>query len=143
MRLLFIPALLLLVAAGDPSPVHVDHAWARPTPGGSTNGAAFLTITDTGAPDRLTGVSTPIAERAELHETTMDGTVMKMRALDGVTLTPGAPVVLAPGGKHIMLLGLKAPLLAGDTFPLTLRFEHATQVTVTVTVEVAGSHPAQ
>jgi copper(I)-binding protein len=140
MRLLFFPAMLLLVAAGDPSPVRIDHPWARATAGNAANGAAYVTITETGSPDKLIGVSTPVAAAASLHETIDDGGVMKMRPVAGLPLDPGKPVAMAPGGKHIMLMGLKAPLKAGDTFPLTLRFEHAAPVTVTVVVEGLGGH---
>jgi len=138
MRRLLIPAVLLLTAAGDPPSVEIVHPWARATPGASKNGAMFVTLTDRGEPDRVTGVSTPAAERAELHETIDDNGVMKMRPVDGIGLQPGAPVTLAPGGKHIMLMGLKAPLKLGDTFPVTFTFAHAAPVTVTVTVEPTG-----
>ncbi len=135
MRLLFLPLLLTLTAAGDPPPFQIDHPWARASAGAAKTGAAYLTITDQGQADRLTGVSTPVADTAELHESMSDMGTMKMRPLDGLTLAPGTPVKLAPGGYHVMLTGLKAPLKAGDTFPLTLRFEHAPPLTVTITVE--------
>jgi copper(I)-binding protein len=126
--------LLVLTAAGDPQ-FQVDHPWARASAGAATTGAAYLTITDHGQPDRLTGASTPVADTAELHESMSDMGTMKMRPVDGLTLAPGTPVKLAPGGYHVMLTGLKAPLKAGDTFPLTLRFEHAPPLTVTIAVE--------
>ncbi len=138
MRHLLIPAALLLAAAGNPSSVEIAHPWARATPGAAKNGVMFVTLTDRGQPDRVTGVSTPVAERAELHETIDDNGIMKMRPVDGLPLEPGAPVTLAPGGKHIMLMGLKAPLKLGDTFPATFTFAHAAPLTVTVTVESPG-----
>ena len=137
--LLLVPLPLLLTAAGDPPPFQIDHPWARASAGAAKTGAAYLTITDQGPPDRLTGVSTPVADTAELHESMADMGTMKMRPLSGLTLAPGKPVTLAPGGYHVMLLGLKAPLKAGDTFPLTLRFEHAEPLTVTVAVEPIGT----
>ncbi len=139
MRFLIVPAVLLLAAAGDTSSIDIAHPWARATPGASKNGAMYVTLIDRGAPDRVTGVSTPAAEHAELHETIDDNGIMKMRPVDGIALQPGAPVTLAPGGKHIMLMGLKAPLKLGDTFPVTFTFEHAAPATVTVTVEAPGS----
>jgi copper(I)-binding protein len=139
MRILLFLAAPLLIAAGDPSPFQIDHPWARASAGAAKTGAAYLTITDTGQQDRLTGASTPVAETAELHESMGDMGMMKMRPLPGLTLTTNKPVKLAPGGYHIMLLGLKAPLKQGDTFPLTLRFEHAEPVTVTVAVEPIGA----
>jgi copper(I)-binding protein len=69
----------------------------------------------------------------------MEGNVMKMRQIDRLALPAGKTVQLSPGGYHLMLLGLKAPLKAGDSFPLTLKFEKAGEVTVKVRVEAAGA----
>ena len=131
--LLFVP--IALIAAGEPPHFQIDHPWARASAGPAKTAAAYLTIVDQGQPDRLTGASTPVAAEATLHESMADMGMMKMRPVDGIALTPGKPVTLSPGGYHLMLTGLKAPLKAGDTFPLTLRFEHAEPVTVTVAVE--------
>ena len=138
-RLLF-PALLLLasVAAAQTGPVEVKNAWARATPGKAETGAAYLTI-ETAASDRLTGASTPVAAKAELHEMTMQGGVMKMRELGALDLPAGHAVALKPGAAHIMLMGLKQPLRAGESFPLTLDFEKAGKREVTVTIEKAGA----
>ena len=128
------------VAAADPSAISLQHVWARATPGAATTGAAYLTVTDNGRPDRLVGVSTPIAAMAEVHETIHDNGVMKMRPVaGGIALEPGKPVAFTPGGYHIMLMGLKSPLKAGDSFPLTLTFEHARPITVSVHVEAMGA----
>ena len=116
----------------------IDHPWARASAGNARNGAAFLTITNQGPPDRLTGVSSPAAEMAELHETIDDKGVMKMRPVAAIPLAQGKPVTLAPGGRHVMLRGLKAPLKQGDAFLLTLTFDHGPPVTVTVRVEAMG-----
>ena len=129
------PLVVLLGAAGDAPQFLVDHPWARASAGAAKTGAAYLTITDQGQPDRLTGASTPVAETTELHESMSDMGTMKMRPVPGLALAPGKAVKLAPGGHHLMLMGLKAPLKAGDTVPLTLRFERAQPMTVTVTVE--------
>ena len=77
----------------------------------------------------------PAAASVELHSMTMDGDVMKMRQVDAIDLPAGQTVELKPGGYHLMLIGLKAPLKAGDKFPLTLKFEKAGEVIVTVKVE--------
>jgi len=119
--------------------ITVSDAWARATPGSSTTSAAYATITDNGSPDRLTGASTPVAGMAQLHETMNVNGVMKMREVAGIPLQTGMPVTLAPGGYHLMLTRLKHPLKEGDTFPLTLTFEHASPVTVPVKVAAAGS----
>jgi copper(I)-binding protein len=131
--------LLLLAAAGGPPSIQIDHPWARASAGAAKTGAAYFTITDQGQPEQLTGASTPVAASAELHESMDDMGMMKMRPMAGLALPPGKPVKLAPGGYHLMLLGLKAPLKAGDTFPLTLQFAHAPPQTVTVTVEPIGA----
>jgi copper(I)-binding protein len=136
MRSLFLLALpVLLIAAGDAPQFQIAHPWARASAGAAKTGAAYLTITDQGQPDRLTGASTPVAATAELHESMQDGGMMKMRPVAGIQLETGKAVTLAPGGIHVMLMGLKAPLKQGDSFPLTLTFEHAPPLTVTIEVE--------
>ena len=120
--------------------VVIDHPWARASAGAATNGAAYMVITTSGAaPDQLIGASTPIAEKAELHTHLMEGDVMRMRAVKAIEVNPGEPVTLKPGGLHVMLMGLKAPLKEGEQFPLTLTFEKAGSVTIDVAVEAAGA----
>lgn len=125
--------------AGD---IRVEHPWARATIGKAKNGAAYMTLVNTGgAPDRLLGATSPVAERAEAHAHHMDGNVMKMHPVHAIEIAPGSPTVLKPGGLHIMLFGLKAPLKAGETFPLTLRFERAGRLTIDVLVEQPAAPP--
>jgi copper(I)-binding protein len=116
-------SVLIVVAvqaqAGGPE---ITDAWARATPGGAKTGAAYLTV-ESATGDRLTGVSTPAADKAELHTMKMENGVMKMNPLPAVDLPAGKPVTLKPGGTHIMLFGLKHPLQAGGSLPLTLHFE--------------------
>ena len=119
-------------------PVKVENAWARATPAKAENGAAYLTLKSAAA-DRLTGVSTPVAKQAELHQMTMDGTVMKMRQIAGLDLPAGQPVTLKPGGIHVMLLGLTQPLKTGQSFPLTLHFAKTGTQVVIVKVEKVGA----
>lgn len=143
---LFAFAVSLLLASAFPwapgaaqtKAVEVDHAWARATPAKAENGAAYLTLTSAAA-DRLTGISTPIAKKAELHKMTMEGTVMKMRQLAGIDLPAGQPVTLKPGAMHIMLVGLTEPLQTGQSFPLTLHFAKGGTQVVNVAVEQAGA----
>ncbi|MFN4284314.1 MAG: copper chaperone PCu(A)C [Alphaproteobacteria bacterium] len=123
--------------------LQIDHPWARATPGAITTGAAYLSVTATGdAPDRLIAVETPRAARAELHTMMMDGDVMKMRQVSAIEVNPGEPTVLKPGGLHIMLIGLTAPLREKDRFPLTLTFEKAGKIEVEIAVEAAGARDA-
>jgi len=114
--------------------IAVTDAWSRVAMAGRT-GVVYLTITDSGAPDRLTGASSPVAATATLHETTDDHGVMKMRPVAALPVQPGKPVKLAPGGYHIMLEGLKQPLQPGETFPLTLTFANAGTIAATATVQ--------
>jgi copper(I)-binding protein len=92
--------------------------------------------------DRLVGILTPIAQQAELHRTTNQGGIMRMRpVVGGVELPAGKPVSLRPGGYHVMLTGLKTSLQAGQSIPLHLTFAHAAPVDVEATVRplTAGS----
>jgi periplasmic copper chaperone A len=131
-------AHLFMVAAPDTSGINLEHAWARPSAGAATTSAAYFTMTNNGPPDHLVGASTPVAATAEAHETINDNGIMKMRPVPSIALDPDKPVAFKPGGYHIMLTGLKGALKAGDSFPLTLTFEHAQPVTVTVKVETGG-----
>lgn len=120
--------------------LRVESAWSRATPGNSRDGAAYFRVVNNGtAADRLIGVSTPLADKADAHETKMEDGVMKMRPLDRPTVAPGQTLEFKPGGAHIMLLGLKHPLKEGESFPLVLTFEKAGDVSVEVKVERAGA----
>ena len=86
-------------------------------------GALALTLVNDGVADRLVSASSPLATKVELHESAMDGMVMTMRPLGPVGVKAGETVILAPGGKHLMFSGLKAPFVAGAKVPVTLTFE--------------------
>ena len=106
------------LAVGLPSPsraadVLAEAAWARASAGPARNGAVYLTLVNRGADAALVGAETPASERVELHGHVMDGDTMGMRRLDAVALPAGGRVMLAPGGRHAMLLGLAAPLKEG------------------------------
>ena len=90
-------------------------------------------------PDRLLSAATPAARVVELHTMERDGDVMRMRPVRDIVVAPGATVELRPGGFHIMLIGLTAPLQQGARVPLTLRFERAGEVQVELAVEAAGA----
>jgi len=138
-------AALILAAAPAIAPaiaqspsVAVQNQWARATPGNAANGAAYLTLTGTAA-NRLVSASSPVAATVELHEVVNDNGVMKMRAIPGIEIVPGKPTTLAPGGLHVMLLGLRQPLRQGESFPLTLTFAQGAPVTVQVPVQAVGA----
>jgi len=119
---LFYCAAALAQTEAQTGGIEIKDAWARATPGGAQTGAAYLTLlSPTG--DRLTGVTSPAAEKAELHQMTNDGGIMKMREVTAIDLPPGTPVSLKPSGLHVMLMGLKHPLEPGQSLPVTLQFE--------------------
>ncbi len=89
--------------------------------------------------DRLVSASSPVAGVVEIHEMAMDGGMMKMRAVKGIDLTPGATVEFRPGGYHVMLEELKQPLKQGDQIPVLLTFEKAGTVEIKVKVEPMGA----
>jgi len=126
------------INAGD---LVISQAWSRATPGGAKVAGGYLVIENKGtAPDRLVGVSADIAGKAEIHEMAMDNGVMKMRALDkGLVVDPGKTVKLAPGGNHLMLQELKGPFKQGDKVPVTLQFEKAGKVAVSLDVQGVGA----
>jgi copper(I)-binding protein len=120
--------------------IAVTEPWSRETAEGQNAGGAFMTIANTGtAADRLTGGSTPVAGRVEIHTMSMDGGVMRMRQLEeGLEVPAGGEVTLKPGSFHVMLMDLKQPLKAGDKVPLALTFAGAGTIETQLDVRPAG-----
>jgi copper(I)-binding protein len=136
----FVAGLCAALPALAQSPtVSVQNVWARATSSSQKVGGVFLTVTENGPADRLVAASSPVADVVQLHETINDAGVMKMRAVSGLPLATGQTVELKPGGYHLMAMGLKQPLVPGDSFPLTLMFDKAGAVRVVVTVAAAGA----
>ena len=103
----------------------VSDAWVRPTVKGQMATGAFMNITAK-ENSKLLSVTSPIAGVVEIHEMKMDKDVMKMAALpNGLDLPAGKTVELKPGGFHVMLMDLKAPLVADSSVPVTLTFQDA------------------
>ena len=120
--------------------IRIEHPWARATPGKAPNGAAYMTLVNLGTKaDRLLRVASPVARRVSLHTHLTENGIMKMRPVKAIEVVPGSPTVLQPGGLHVMLMGLKAPLKVGETFSLTLTFERAGTVQVQVVVQSPGA----
>ena len=126
------------VKAGD---LVISQGWTRATPGGAKIGGGFLTIENKGTvPDKLIGASADAAGKIEVHEMAVTDGVMKMRPLEnGLAIEPGKSVKLAPGGYHLMMMDLKNPLKEGEKLPVTLQFEKAGKVAVTLDVEGVGA----
>jgi copper(I)-binding protein len=129
-----------LAACSSPGPkLNAHDAWARAT-GPADSAAAYVTIDNRGGADDLTGVRATIGQ-ATLHESALDGGIMRMRAIDpgeGLVVPSNGSLRLAPGGAHVMITALKRPLKAGQRFDITLLFAKAGPHKVTVTVKPAG-----
>lgn len=115
--------------------VMVHDSWARASIGSAPNSAAYMTLMIEGTEtDKLIAASTPAAETTELHTHLMEDNIAKMRPVEAIEVAPGEPTVLEPGSLHVMLMGLKGPLEEGGELPLTLTFESAGEVTLTVPI---------
>lgn len=144
MRRLLLATAVALAAAGAAlaheyaaGPLRIDHPWTRPTAAGAPTAAGYMEITNTGkTADRLVSASSAHAARVEIHQSSMEGGMMRMKALpQGVEIPAGGKVSLAPGGLHIMFFGPKAAVASGERIPLTLTFAKAGKVTVQLAAE--------
>lgn len=125
------------VFAGD---IMIRNAWIREMPEGAEVAAGYLEIMNHGTePDRLVGAEAPGAMHSMLHEMTIDDNgVMRMRALEnGIEIAPGETTILAPGGNHLMIMGVHEPYAAHSDIEITLTFERAGEITATFFV---GEH---
>jgi len=115
----------------------INHPWARPTAPGMPTGAAYLSVTNHGArEDTLIGAHSPAAVRVEFHRTSIEAGMARMRPASSLVIEPGDTLTAAPGGLHLMLVDLKAPLVRGTTVPLVLTFKEAGEVTVQLKIEL-------
>ena len=113
----------------------IQQVWSRAMPPSAPSGAVYFSLQNpANEADRLIGVRTERAERAELHTHVHEGEIMRMQQVEAVEVPASGEVEFKPGGYHVMLFKLSEPLAAGDRFPLTLIFENAGEVTVEVTV---------
>jgi copper(I)-binding protein len=131
-----LPAIAHDYRVGD---LRIDHPWSRATPPAARVGAGYLVVTNGGAAaDRLMAAISPAAARVEIHEMRMEGSVMRMREMaQGLPVPAGAKVELKPGGYHLMFMELKAPFVVGTDVPVTLVFERAGRVDITLQIEPA------
>ena len=138
-RILVAAAILGLVLAwhqaGAGEGLKVEQLWARASLAGVRNGIVYGRLADEGSTAvELVSASTSVADHVEFHEHSMNAGVMTMRQLDGIKVEPGQVVTLQPGGIHMMLIDLKRPLAAGQSFPLTLKLADGNTMTVAVSV---------
>ena len=126
--------LFLLSAHVYAGAISIKDAWARATAPGQVNGSAGVVITSK-KDARLIAVKSAVADSAEIHSMSMDNGVMQMRQLDYLELPAKQPITLGPGGNHLMLFGLKHPLKAGTTLPLTLTVQYADKRTENIKIK--------
>ena len=134
-RLLLASALLASFAAQ--AQVKVDDAWVRATVAPQKSTGAFMQLTSAKSV-KVVAASSPVAAAVEIHEMKMEDGVMKMRAVDALALPAGQAVALKPGSYHVMLMGLKAPIKAGETVPLTLTVEAEDKQRTTLEVKAVA-----
>jgi copper(I)-binding protein len=117
--------LLFASLAALGADVHVAEAWSRATPPGTTVGVGYVTLHNVGGKAlKLIGATSPRATAVEVHETRVDAKgVSTMRPVASVIVAAGAALTFGPGALHLMLVGLKSPLVTGEHVPLTLQFE--------------------
>ena len=140
--LVVLSAVAAPLAAGEPSALEVRGAWARATPPGAAVAAAYLTIRGGAEADRLLGAQTEIAAMTQIHAVTDSAGVARMREVEAVEVPARGVVELAPHGLHLMLMHLERPLVAGQRFVVTLRFERAGAREVAFEVVAPGDAPA-
>jgi len=144
----FAAALGVLAVLGSAAPVQaheektgditIVHPWSRPAAQGQ-NGVIYLDIHNKGpADDRLVAVGTPLAERVELHRSTIEEGVHRMERVESVVVPAGGTVTLAPGGPHVMLVDLKFMLMEEETIPVSFTFERSGTITTGVEVQGGG-----
>ena len=140
MRRIVLTFVLTLGGCDGPSPgIEVSDAWTRATSASASSAALYMTIANRGGDDRLVSVATPAASSATLHTTAMDGSIMRMRAInDGIVVAKGR-LMLAPNGTHVMLTGLERPLVQGRRIAARLRFARSGNRDIAITVVAAGA----
>lgn len=140
-RIIQISILLFIAVFSAHAEVIVTNAWVRPTVAQQKVTGAFMAITST-VDAHVVGITSPVADRVEIHEMKMDNEVMTMRAVPSLPLGAGKTVNLAPGGYHIMLFGLHQQVKAGDSVPLTLMIEDSRKQRTSVKVKAIAKSAA-
>lgn len=134
--LLVLAALLAASPSVAKAPALHVSGWAR---AGVSSSAAYVSVHNGGAADRLLGASSPAATSVSIHDSQNSGGVMRMRAAGVVPVSAGGTIAMKPGGLHIMLMGLKAPLKPGARLPVTLRFAKAGLVQASLPILPPGA----
>ena len=128
-----------LAGAAQAAGIEVKGAWVRATPPGAVTAAGSATLVNHGLSDRLVGARTAAATSVAVHEMSTSGGIMRMRPVaGGLAIGASSSVTLAPAGKHLMLIGLKRPLKAGEHVKVVLQFQRSGDVTVDFPVRDAA-----
>lgn len=131
-------AALLLGACGGKEGIEVSDVWARTSMQGMNSAVYFVIQNHNAGADELVGAASDVADAVEVHESKMEGEVMMMNRVEAVALEPSAKVEFKPGGYHVMLIGLKQDLKAGDQITVTLQFRDSPDITIQAMVEDAS-----
>jgi copper(I)-binding protein len=132
-------ALTLALAGCDNAPELQVAGYARPTVEGQSGSAAYLQIRNVGrGDDRLLAVTSPQVGSVSLHQSNVENGIMRMRSAEAPGLEAGETLTMSPGGLHLMLMGLKAPLRPGTRLPLTLSFERSAPLRTTIPIQMSA-----
>jgi copper(I)-binding protein len=132
---LMLMGILLLTACSAATGIEISNAWTRPTLKGNNGAVYFLLQNHSAGSDELTGISSDVAEAVEIHESTMEGDVMQMRQVSSFPIAGKKSIEFGPGGYHVMLIGVKQELTAGDVIQLTLHFKDHEDILLSVPVQ--------
>lgn len=139
---ILLSAAFLLSACAAKEGIDVRDAWARTSTLGMNSAVYFVIQNHNAEADELIGARSDVAEAVEIHESRVEGDVMTMSRVESVTLEPSTTVEFKPGGYHVMLIGLKQDLKAGDQIQISLQFKNSPDLNVTATVQEAdGMNP--
>lgn len=142
MKMLFLTVFSFMVVATAHAEIEIKDSWARATVPNARTGAIYMVFHNTGKDDALVGANTELAMRTEVHQTSMDADgMMSMDHMDEVALPKGVEVAFAPGGYHVMLMGLKQQLQPGYEIPLTLTFKSGLERAIRVPIKPIAYRP--
>jgi len=133
--LILLVLMMVFSACSAATGIEISSAWSRPTMKGENGAVYFLLQNHSAGRDILTGISSDIAQAIEIHESTEDGDVMQMRQVMSLPIAGKESIAFGPGGYHVMLVGLKQDLKAGDEIQVTLHFKDHDDIEVNIPVQ--------
>lgn len=133
--IILLAGVLLLNACNTATGIEISNAWTRSASKDGNGAVYFLLQNHSAGADELTAVSSDVAAAVEIHESKMEGDVMQMKQVTSIPLDGKASVEFAPGGYHVMLIGLKQDVKLGDQIQITLQFVNHEDITINVPVQ--------